>query len=153
MTLQPGLIKLHAHRKDVIQSGTKQSSTRDDAETPTIRHTAMVASVESYTRSLPPPHWFKRHTEHLRRILSATGNVDSSKEYDDTAAVADNSQLAVTRDIKDLKEKTWEEELSPVGGGKKATKNKGAAPSASSGVKKDKKVPNNDVKEAVAVAV
>lgn len=121
MTLQPGLIKLQANRKDVVQAGTKESSTRDDAEKPTVRHTAMVASQESYTRSLPPAFWFKRNAENLRKILSPTGNAEVCKEFDDTAAAADNVQRAVTRDIKDVKEKTWEEEL-PGGGGAAASK-------------------------------
>ncbi|UZJ54064.1 hypothetical protein CBS101457_003384 [Exobasidium rhododendri] len=152
MTLQPGLIKLHAHRKDVVQAGTKQSSARDDVEMPTVRHTAMVASVESYTRSLPPPHWFKRHTDHLRRILSATGNIDSSKEYDATAAVAETNQVAATREIKDLKEISWEEELMPSKLANVAS-GKGGAAAAANGMKKSKKVANKEVKEAVAVTV
>lgn len=145
MMLQPGLIKLEASRKDVVQPGTRQSSTRDDAEKPTVRHTAMVASSEAYTRSLPPAFWFKRNAESLRKILSATGNAETSKEYDDTAAAAENSQQAVTRDVKDVHEKTWEEELP---GGAKGAKDVGGggAPAASS-AKKTKKA-----KEVVAAA-
>lgn len=131
MTLQPGLIKLHANRKDVVQAGTKETSTRDDAEKPTVRHTAMVASTESYTRSLPPAFWFKRNAEHLRKIMSPTGNAETCKEYDDTAAAADNMQRAVTRTAKDVKEKTWEEEL--TGGQAAAAAAKAAAKDAGSG--------------------
>lgn len=151
MTLQPGLIKLHANRKDVVQAGTRQSSIRDDAEKPTVRHTAMVSSSESYTRTLPPAFWFKRHAEHLRKILSATGNAESSKEFDETAAAAENVQRSVTRDIKDLKEKTWEEEL--PGNAKAIPKesSSGGAPAAAGGAKKGKKA-NKEVKEEVAAA-
>jgi hypothetical protein len=128
MCLQPGLVTLHANRKDVVQQGTKQSTIRDDAENPSVRHTAMVASSESYTRTLPPVFWFKRHGEHLRKILSATGNAEISKEYDDTAEAADNVQRAVTRDVKDVKEKSWEEELPANAKGPKGKEGGAAAP-------------------------
>lgn len=141
MTLQPGLIQLHAKRNDVIQAGTRESSTRDDADKPTVRHSAMVASSEAYTRTLPPAFWFKRNVQHLCKIMSPTGNTETSKEYDDTMAAADNVQRAVTRVIKDVKEKTWEEEL-PGGGSNAAKAPKEAsgngAPAATS-VKKNKK--------------
>lgn len=149
MTLQPGLIKMHANRKDVVQPGSKQSSVRDDAEKPTVRHTAMVATSESYTRSLPPPFWFKRHGEHLRRILSATGNGEVSQEFDDTAAAAEEPRRGgTTRDIKDVKEKSWEEEL--PGGSKIVIKdtNGNGAPSAASGAKKSKKGVSKEVAAA-----
>lgn len=107
MTLQPGLIRLHASRKNVVQPGTKQSAMRDDADTPTVRHTAMVAASESYTRTLPPAYWFKRNAEALQKILNANG--EESKEYEHTLAAAENVQRAVTRDMKDVAEKTWEE--------------------------------------------
>lgn len=111
MMLQPGMLQLHAARKNVVQPGTKQSATRDDAGTPTVRHTAMIASSESYTRVLPPAFWFKRNVEHIRKILSATGG---EEEYNSMLSAAENVQRAVTRDIKDVEERTWEEKL---GGG------------------------------------
>ncbi|PWN88095.1 hypothetical protein FA10DRAFT_232892 [Acaromyces ingoldii] len=109
MTLQPGLIRLHAERKDVVQPGTKQSTRRDDGEKPTIRHQAMVASHESYLRILPPAFWFKKNAEVLRKILSSQGNAEQSKEYDETLAAAENVQRSHQRTVKDVKEKTWEE--------------------------------------------
>lgn len=133
MTLQPGLIKLYANRKEVVQAGTKQSSTRDDAEKPTVRHTAMVASTESYTRSLPPAFWFKRNAEQLRKIMSPTGNAEVCKEFDDTADAAENVQRAVTRTVKDVKEKTWEEELSGAHAAKAAKEAKEAKEAAAAG--------------------
>lgn len=109
MTLQPGLIRLHASRKNVVQPGTKQSAMRDDADTPTVRHTAMVAASESYTRTLPPAYWFKRNAESLQKILNVNG--EESKEYEHSLAAAENVQRAVTRDCKDVTEKTWEEKV------------------------------------------
>lgn len=150
MTLQPGLIQLHAKRNDVIQAGTKESFTRDDAEKPTVRHSAMVASSEAYTRSLPPAFWYKRNVQNLCKILSPTGNTETSKEYDDTLAAAENNQRAVTRVIKDVKEKTWEEELAGAAAATaKATKeaNGTAAPAATS-AKKNKKASKEVAVEA-----
>lgn len=109
MTLQPGLIRLHAERKDVIQPGTKQSTRRDDGEKPTIRHQAMVASHESYLRILPPAHWFKKNAENLRKILSSHGNAEQSPEFEATLSAAENVQRSHQRTVKDVKEKTWEE--------------------------------------------
>jgi hypothetical protein len=155
MTLQPGLIQLHAKRNDVIQAGTKESSTRDDVEKPTVRHSAMVASSEAYTRTLPPAFWFKRNVQNLCKIMSPTGNTETSKEYDDTMAAAENVQRAVTRVIKDVKEKTWEEEL-PGGGSNAAAKapkeaSGNGAPAAAS-IKKNKKAAAAAKDTAVAVA-
>lgn len=104
---------------------------RDDADTPTVRHTAMIASTESYTRTLPPAFWYRRNAENLRKILSG-GTGDTSKEFDDTLAAADNVQRAVTRDIKDVTEKNWEEKLD---GGAASKSAEGAEP------KKAKKAP------------
>lgn len=152
MTLQPGLIKLQASRKDVVQAGTKESSARDDAEKPTVRHTAMVASHESYTRSLPPAFWFKRNAENLRKILSPTGNAEVCQEFDDTSAAAENVQRAVTRDIKDVKEKTWEEELPGGGASKAAQKDANAAPTAPTATTTSPKKSKKASKEIAATA-
>jgi hypothetical protein len=153
MTLQPGLIQLHAKQNNVVQAGTKESSNRDDAEKPTVRHSAMVASSEAYTRLLPPAFWYKRNVQNLCKILSPTGNTETSKEYDDTLAAAENVQRAVTRVIKDVKEKTWEEEL-PGAAAAKATKEakEGSAAPAAASVKKNKKASKDkDVVAAVEV--
>ena len=143
MTLQPGLIRLHAARKNVVQPGTKQSATRDDAETPTVRHTAMVAGSEAYTRTLPPAYWFKRNMESLQKILNSG---EEGKVYEHTLAAAENVQRAVTRDCKDVEERTWEEKV----GGEKADASSAApaATAATGGAKKTKKA-----KDAPAAAV
>lgn len=133
MTLQPGLIRLHAARKNVVQPGTKQSATRDDAETPTVRHTAMVASSEAYTRTLPPAYWFKRNMESLQKILNSG---EEGKEYEHTLAAAENVQRAVTRDCKDVEERTWEEKIGGEKGGDGAANATPATAAATGGAKK-----------------
>lgn len=147
MTLQPGLIRLHASRKNVVQPGTKQSATRDDADTPTVRHTAMVAGSEAYTRTLPPAYWFKRNLESLQKILNSA---EEGKEFEHTMAAAENVQRAVTRDCKDVEERTWEEKI----GGDKADANAAASAggegAATGGAKKTKKA--KDAAPAAAVA-
>lgn len=138
MTLQPGLIRLHASRKDVVQPGTKKSAARDDAATPTVRHTALVAASEAYTRTLPPAYWFKRNVENLQKILNT--NPETGKEFEHTLAAAENVQRAVTRDSKDVSERTWEEK---IGGnaGQRPSDADGSAASASNAAapKKGKK--------------
>ncbi len=104
MTLQPGLARLTASRKDVIQPGTKESDVRDDAEGQTIRHRAMVAATESYMRIVPPAYWYRRNETWLRKILSDAA-------YDACLAAADATQRSAQRTTKDVKEKVWEEKV------------------------------------------
>lgn len=104
--LQPGLARIHATRKDVVQNGTKQSDMRDDAEVPTIRHRAQVAASESYLRTLPPAYWLRRNEGELRKILTET-------TFDETLAAADAGAArgAHERTVKGVAEKVWEEKL------------------------------------------
>jgi len=104
-TLQPGLARIHASRNDVIQQGTRESDTRDDGEgSQTIRHRAQVAASESYMRVLPPPFWFRRNETELRKIL-----VDGA--FDAALEAAEDKARSGERNIKDIKEKTWEEKV------------------------------------------
>lgn len=104
MTLQPGLARLTATRKDVIQPGTKESDVRDDAEGQTIRHRAMVAATESYMRVVPPAYWYRRNETWLRKILS-------DATYETCVRAAEDNGRATTRTVKDVKEKVWEEKV------------------------------------------
>lgn len=144
MTLQPGLIRLHAERKDVIQPGTKQSTRRDDGEKPTIRHQAMIASHESYLRILPPAHWFKKNAENLRKILSSHGNAEQSPEFEATLTAAENVQRSHQRTVKDVNEKTWEEVIDSPSGGQV----EGGAKAGGGGAKKSKAAKSGATKAA-----
>ncbi|KDN46265.1 hypothetical protein K437DRAFT_268148 [Tilletiaria anomala UBC 951] len=120
--LQPGLARIHASRKDVIQPGTMQSGMRDDAEAPTVRHRAQVAASESYMRTLPPAFWLKRNEGELRKILT-------EKTFDETLKAAEEGQArgATERTVKDIKEKVWEEQLKMDQLSVKDKKKKGSA--------------------------
>lgn len=120
--LSPGMARLQYNRKDAIQAGTKQSDLRDDGDVPTMRHRAMIAASEKMTRTLPPAFWMKKNAEELRKILG-------SDEYEATMLAAEDSQRATTRDVKDVKEKVWEERIEKAEDkkGKKEKANKEAA--------------------------
>lgn len=123
-TLQPGLARIHASRKDVIQQGTRESDTRDDNDGEggqTIRHRAMVAASESYMRVLPPPFWFRRNETELRKILT-------DGTFDAALAAAEDKARSGERTIKDVKEKTWEEKVKLDESGNPAGSRKGGRP-------------------------
>ncbi|CAO1628707.1 unnamed protein product [Sympodiomycopsis kandeliae] len=118
MCLQPGLTRLHAWRDNVIQPGTHEVDVREDAEPPTARHRAMMASTESYSRVLPPPYWFKRNRDQLEKILG--------EGFEPTLEAAENSQRSTVRIVKDVQEKIWEEvvKVDPAVAAAKAKKEK-----------------------------
>ncbi|KAL9940265.1 hypothetical protein V8E36_000970 [Tilletia maclaganii] len=107
MTLQPGLARLHAQKMDAIQRGTliKEIKFPDDitAEVPTMRYRALVAEFESYTRTLPPSWWLIRNAIMLRTILG--------EGYEPTLAAAEEQERSVTRFVKNIAERVWEEAL------------------------------------------
>lgn len=143
MVLQPGLARISAMRKDVIQQGTKVSDVRDDADSPTMRHRAQVAASESYMRVLPPSFWMKRNEGELRKILT-------EGTYEETAKAAESAERSTERHIKDVKEKVWEEKVQG-----KADQKGAAAAAGVEGGKKKKKSANNQSDtstEAVAAA-
>lgn len=102
MCLSPGMVTLQSSRKEAIQPGTKESDAREMEESISVRHRAIVGN-EFYTRTLPPAFWFKRNQEALTKIMA--------EGYEPTLAAAEDMEKSTTRDIKDLKEKTWEEEI------------------------------------------
>lgn len=114
MCLQPGMVRLHAQRSDVVQPGTRQTDENRDGDAPSVRVRAMVAQSESYQRLLPPSYWMKRNALQLRKIL---GDV----AYDATLAATEDDARATRRTVTDVQEKIWEEAL-PVQPGKEKKK-------------------------------
>jgi len=96
------MVTLQSSRKEAVQPGTKETDIREDGDYMSHRHRAQVAN-ESYTRTLPPPFWFKRNAEALTKILA--------EGYEPTLAAAEDPARSITRDIKDFKEKVWEEQV------------------------------------------
>ncbi|KAE8230447.1 hypothetical protein CF326_g4555 [Tilletia indica] len=103
MCLQPGIARLHAEKKDVIQHGTLVKDIRDDLETPSTRCRALVAESESYSRTLPPPYWLIRNEEMLTKILDVG--------YEPTLAAAQEHARSVTRTVKNVEHRVWEEKV------------------------------------------
>ncbi|CAD6885011.1 unnamed protein product [Tilletia laevis] len=103
MCLQPGIARLHAEKRDVIQHGTLVKDIRDDLETPSTRCRALVAESESYTRTLPPAYWLIRNVEMLSKILD--------DGYEPTLAAAKENARCVTRSVKNVEHRVWEEKV------------------------------------------
>ncbi|KAK0542792.1 hypothetical protein OC846_006636 [Tilletia horrida] len=103
MCLQPGIAQLHAQKKDVVQHGTLVKDIRDDLEMPSMRCRALVAESESYTRMLPPTYWFQRNEEMLTKILA--------EGFQPTMEASQDRARCVTRSVKNVEHKAWEEAL------------------------------------------
>jgi len=123
MTLAPGLIRLHASRKDAMLPGSHTQETRDDPVAPSVRHSAIFAASEQLARVLPPAFWFKRNSEHLRKILG-------DAEFEAAEAAANDEERATSRILGDVAERTWEEMLPPPEQKKKKSKKAAAAAAA-----------------------